>query len=368
MNINKHNYEAFFLDYHEENLTPQRVADLFLFIEQHPELKEEFENFENFTLKDISSIAFENKSSLRKEITLKNKEEYFIRSVENTLNTTELTLLNNFLKQHPQFLIDFELFKKTKLSIDTAIVFEEKEKLKHRNKKVIPFFYYISAAASILLLFGLFFLFNKNDIKPELAHKENVPQNKPIALIAASKLSTKKNAEDNFVKHKESFAVVVKQEKIKIKNIILEGSSEGSPKEISSLAITYENENKKPLVINKDSLVMASSDLKQTKNDSNVVAQVEKKYETAKPSRFISLPELAVEKIKETLLDKNSVRAQKKSGRLKKINGWDIAQIITRGISKFTGRKVEVKPYYNDEGNVTAYALSAGRFQFSKER
>jgi hypothetical protein len=29
---------------------------------------------------------------------------------------------------------------------------------------------------------------------------------------------------------------------------------------------------------------------------------------------------------------------------------------------------VEVKPYYNDEGNVTAYALSAGRFQFSKER
>ena len=115
-------------------------------------------------------------------------------------------------------------------------------------------------------------------------------------------------------------------------------------------------------------MVIASSDLKQTKNDSNVVAKVEKQYETVKPSKFISLPELAVEKIKEILLNKNSILEEKKNGRLKRISGWDIAQIITTGISKFIGRKVEVKPYYNDEGNVTAYAVSAGRFQFLKER
>ena len=103
MSINKTNYEAFFLDYHEGNLSPQQVADLLLFVEQHPELKEEFESFENFVLEDLSSIEFENKSNLKKQITLENKEEYFIRSVENTLNVTEKDLLNNFIKQHPHY-------------------------------------------------------------------------------------------------------------------------------------------------------------------------------------------------------------------------------------------------------------------------
>ena len=45
MNIDKNNYEAFFLDYHEGNLSPQEVADLYLFLSQYPELKKEFEDF-----------------------------------------------------------------------------------------------------------------------------------------------------------------------------------------------------------------------------------------------------------------------------------------------------------------------------------
>ena len=62
MNINKNNYEAFFLDYHEGNLSPQQVADLLLFIEQHPELEEEFESFENFSIADNNTFNFENKT------------------------------------------------------------------------------------------------------------------------------------------------------------------------------------------------------------------------------------------------------------------------------------------------------------------
>lgn len=130
MSINKNNYEAFFLDYHEGNLSPQQVADLLLFVEQHPELKEEFESFEDFVLEDFSSIEFEDKSSLKKQITLENKDDYFIRSVENTLNVAEKNLLTNFIKQHPQFLNDLELFKKTILTVDDSIKFENKNELK----------------------------------------------------------------------------------------------------------------------------------------------------------------------------------------------------------------------------------------------
>ena len=87
---------------------------------------------------------------------------------------------------------------------------------------------------------------------------------------------------------------------------------------------------------------------------------VEKKTENTKSLEYLSLRQLAAEKIKEKTLDDNTLAMQKKSGRLKKFSAWDMAQIITKGISKITGRNIEVKPTYNDEGAVTAYALGDG--------
>lgn len=437
MNINKNNYEAYFLDYHEGNLTPVQVADLLFFVEQHPELKEEFENFENFSLEDFSSIEFENKSSLKKEITLDNKEEYFIRAVENELNPTEIGLLNNFLKQYPQFLVDLELFQKTKLSLDTSIVFEhknglkradstisgsylseidellissiegllspeeinllnerlvedkeigekfvlfnqtkliadrsivfeDKESLKHKSNKVILFYYYISAAAAILLLFGLFFLFNYNAIQPELAIKVPVINNKKIELIEGPALVGNK-AVKMMTPTINSIALVAKKEKSKKINLNLQDSLVNSPLVVPDLLIASNKEIIESF-IGTDSVLIEPKKNEQLVGNPIEVAKVDKKSESEKPTEFLSIPELAVEKIKEKLLDKNAIAAQKKSGNLKKVTGWDIAQVLTTSISKLTGRDVELKPYYNDEGAVTAYALNAGAFQISRGR
>jgi hypothetical protein len=438
MNINKNNYEAYFLDYHEGNLTPGQVADVLFFVEHHPELKEEFENFENFSLEDFSSIEFENKSSLKKEITLDNKEEYFIRAVENELNTSEIALLNSFLKQYPQFLVDFELFQKTKMSLDTSIVFEnksglkrsdatksvadlsevdellicavegllspgeinllnerlaedkkvakkfvlfqqtklvadrsivfeDKESLKHKSNRAIPFYYYISAAAAaIILLFGLFFLFNYNTMQPELAIKVPVINYKKTELIESPAL-VKNKAVKIKTQPINSIALVAKKEKsIKI-NLNLRDSLVTPLFVIPNLLIAS-NKDIIESFIGTDSVLGESSKIEQLVGNPVEVAKVDKKIEMEKPSEFLSIPELAVEKIKEKLLDKNAIAAQKKSGNLKKVTGWDIAQVLTTGISKLTGREVELKPYYNDEGAVTAYALNAGVFQISRGR
>ena len=55
------------------------------------------------------------------------------------------------------------------------------------------------------------------------------------------------------------------------------------------------------------------------------------------------------------------------NGRAKKFTGWDLAQLITRGASKLTGRNLEVKPTYNDNGEITAYAFGNG-IEISKGR
>ena len=83
---------------------------------------------------------------------------------------------------------------------------------------------------------------------------------------------------------------------------------------------------------------------------------------------FLSLTEMAVKKFKENTLDEKTLAAEKKSGRLKKLSGWDLAKAVAKGVSKLTGRDVKVEPKYNDNGDVTAYALGAGSFEITRAR
>ncbi len=66
MDINRNNYEAYFLDYRENNLTPGQVAELLVFLEQNPDLKEEFESFESFSLFLIKTSGSNDKENLKK--------------------------------------------------------------------------------------------------------------------------------------------------------------------------------------------------------------------------------------------------------------------------------------------------------------
>lgn len=416
MSINKNNYEAFFLDYHEGNLSPQQVADLLLFVEQHPEFREEFERFENVTLDDLSNVSFEGKSSLKKEITLGNREEYFIRNVENTLTPAENNLLERFVKQHPQFLPELELFKKTIVSADTSIVFENKEslkriavttddlliasvegllskhesvllnqqiavdaqmrhnyslykqtklvadasivyenkeELKRKERKIIPFYYYVAAAASIALL--LFFFFNNGKTA-----EQNFANNDTAKTIPAENNSTNSVVKNNEVVNPN---IIVP---IQTASVIKHNNKVNSVRKDSAI--------KTPIITNESPIIPIAENKNEDKHENTPlvlpiikneqpIAMLENKQTTTnnkQPSEYLSLRELAAEKIKEKTLDDKSFAAQKKNGRYKRFSGWDVAQIITRGISKATGRNIEVKPTYNDEGDVTAYALGGG--------
>lgn len=423
MNINKHNYEAFFLDYHEGNLTPQQVAELLLFVEQHPELKEEFESFENFSLEDFSTCHFDNKEQLRKEITEQNKEEYFIRSVDGTLNKAETELLDIYLKQHPQFSFEFELFQKTKLtpdlhvvfenkaqlkktaetadnlliaaveglltneerillkqqlsadaelrrdlalfqqtklSADPSVVFENKEELKRKERKIIPLFYYASAiAAAVLILFGLFFLFSQD-------HAEKQPMAKNDKLQKQEPLRQKSSIVIPDINAKTVAVSYAKKENVKKKNSVSAPEADhlkANPVVSEPEDLTQTNTANKPEVP-QEPVISNNSAIPDPVN-SNSVAKAESP-EKAPSKEFLSLGQIAAKTIKEKTLDPEVLAMEKKSGRLKKFSGWDALQVIAKGINKVTGAKVEAKPTYNEEGEVTAYALGAGGFQISR--
>jgi hypothetical protein len=426
MNINKNNYEAFFLDYYEGKLSPNEVAELLLFIEQHPEVKEEFESFENITLEDFS-IAFENKADLKKEITLTNKDEYFIKAVEGTITETEKELLHHFLKQHPQLFYEFELYKKTKLHpelelvfdekdtikhfysdvdelliasienqlsipelnllqqqlqadtalkkefnlyqqtkllADTTIVFENKESLKRRAGFVVPLFVRYASAAAILLLFGLFFLLNNKSVnEKQFAKNEAEKENKKNNVTTP----VQENKALPFSKNENSSAANVN------KNEILPQQKEKTHSE-EKVMPAMEINNQFALIENKkESTNVPQEQIKEIvvkqEQAANLIADnaALPKAITSESKDFLSLKEMLVTKVKEKAMDEEAIENQKKSGRWKKFNLWDAAQIVANGISRITGKEVlKVEPQYNEQGDVTAYALGTRGLEISK--
>ena len=440
MNINKHNYEAFFLDYHEGNLAPQEVAELLLFLEQHPELKEEFESFENFSLADDEmNIQFKDKSELKKEVTPENIDEFLVKKVEGELLPVENDILEQYIKQHPHTQKDLELYKrsivspdhsiifdkkqdlkmipsllpyqqesasdtllisslegllsgdeqkmldkqlradavlyreyalfsKAKLVADPAIVYPDKAELKRNERKAIPFYYYVAAAASVALLIGLFTFLNKP------ASIENY----------ASTIDTIQLKDANAAEENESLNSATGQEattaalaSIEKKSVIKVKKNRSTQKEGNKmLASVSTNTSEKKIQKDDseqktvDSVISNENTSSVTNNSFNTSTTEQQKYvpsvkQALGNTEYLSLKEMAVSKIKQKALDEDEALQQKKTGRYKKLSGWDLAQLVAKGVSKLTGKDINVDPSYNEQGEVTAYALNAGKLAFS---
>ncbi len=129
--INKNNYEIYFLDYHEGTLPAEKVAELFLFLELHPEYQEEFDAFDNIKLTDDLTEEFPGKELLRKsEINADNIQQYLIAELEGDLNADEQKALNDFLAVNKQFEKDRLLYSKTRIVDAETVVFPAKDALK----------------------------------------------------------------------------------------------------------------------------------------------------------------------------------------------------------------------------------------------
>jgi hypothetical protein len=142
MKINRDNYEAYFLDYFEGQLSPEMVQEVLLFVELNPDLKNIFTDFEAVTLTSEDDIVFENKAGLKKnqvfatsQINDSNYEEFLIGETEGLLDTNQLSALDEFISINPQFENDRRLFGLAHLTADSEVVFEAKESLK---QKAIP--------------------------------------------------------------------------------------------------------------------------------------------------------------------------------------------------------------------------------------
>lgn len=373
MSIDINNYEAYFLDYHEGKLGPHEVAELMLFLERNPELKEVFEEFENMSIMEMESgeVVFEGKEELKKKLAVNkdNYEQYFVSAIEGDLNSLEQKQVKLFIGSNPAMQREMELFRLTKLIPDNTVVYEGKNELKRGKRR--PVLWYYAAAAAAALLIGLFFMMNDtgkapqefvnngnpadNSSQPEVVKENDQP---PVQDNSNTLANTAPSVEQKIVK--------------KNKRVIAPQDTNKQEQKISPLQDDL-NDLQSPVMANNQTTGIDSAPA-----DKEYVAEyreeINERFDPATDDAVASnkdagqeyntLRDVAVSRLKTGLLKEEAVANSSPN----KFSRWDFLAVALRSFRKATGKKTEIRKEYDDKGEMIAYGFSAGDFGFSRTR
>ncbi|HYM95134.1 MAG TPA: hypothetical protein VET23_13405 [Chitinophagaceae bacterium] len=242
MNINRHNYEEFFILYMDNELNDGQRHMVEAFVQEKPDLKEELDILLQSKLIPDNSIVFESKGELIKtteniDINLSNYEEWLLLYTDNELSVSQKNAVEEFAAQHPIIKTELGVFNKTKLLAEEEIVFPNKELLYRKTEKVRIVsmrWWRIAVAALLILAIGItriIVLSNQSSTisnntvagnKPNQTTVNNLPANNkreiesPVtqSVIAAidkqEKTNIKQNPVNNSVIQKNNFVAVEK--------------------------------------------------------------------------------------------------------------------------------------------------------------
>ncbi len=157
MNINRNNYENFFLLYADGELRADEGAAVEEFVEANKDLKIELEMILAAVL-PVEEFLFIDKNFLYKAPTFDTVlQSKLLLQIDNELAPIELELVNKTVASNSAAKKELELLQRTKLDIQEKIVFAEKHLLyKKERDNVIAFGWLRWASAAMLIGFGLF--------------------------------------------------------------------------------------------------------------------------------------------------------------------------------------------------------------------
>ncbi len=313
--ITKNNYEAFLLDYVEGNLSPEHTAELMLFFENNPELKEDLGEFDLLTL-DVPETNLKNKEVLKideNRITALTFDDYAIAEIEGLNSNEKSEEFAVFLKGNPKYQAEFETYQKTKL-VASTIVFDDKPALK-REQKVIPLYWWVTSAAAVILALFLLNGINWNDeetipiiaseiknnsVKEEsLNNVESVVEENLIVeeIEVVEKIEDVKN--EKIIQPKKPQPIIVKEKEPKV---IL--ANEIIPELIKD-SISNQLNNPKEETVNEDEVLLASTDnVKIVYEEDEVEDNSLQNTNAKKPSKFDAVRAVIKQQVREKFLDK----------------------------------------------------------------
>lgn len=155
--INISNYESYLLSYIDGELNETEQAALELFLQKHPQFRQELELLEGTKLTPDTHVVFDNKAALYKTAAV-DYEVLMLGYIDGELTATEEATLQEYLQQHPAAQRELALLQATKLTPDTTLVFTDKASLyRSSERRVAPVYRrMIWGAAAAAVVAGLF--------------------------------------------------------------------------------------------------------------------------------------------------------------------------------------------------------------------
>ncbi len=373
MNINRENYEMYFLDYHEGRLDPGQVAELLVFLEAHPELKEELEDFENIRFKPDLTISFADKTSLKRNsvsdfgpISASNYETYFIADTEKQLTSDEQRWLNGFLEKNPWLNPTYQQYLLTRLQPDLHIHYPGKAGLKHsifKTRRI--YFYALSAAASFALLLAVFL---NSATKQEVVLTAS---QKPLTIPAPAK---------------RGFSQETMQQPVSAPPVAYNSASAGHPVDLSQLpdqtvlndqpkgertAITKIQSRLLIHITTRDIVKPEYLFIRQNRNNPQIYATLydqinlaermqQEQVLTPVASSPKSMLQAGLRKLGDLFTGRESTPNHGT------FNFWTIADLGISGYNLLTDKDLKLLTQSNDSGKVVSYALKGEGFEFMR--
>ena len=180
MNLNRDNYEEFFLLYVDNELSAADKAAVDAFVRANPDLAEELALLQASMIKPDLRIRFESKQSLLKgtmEQDLVHPDRYetlFLLYCDNELDDKERLAVEIFVASRPDLQQELDWLLRSRLQADPGLVFEPKSLLyRPEAKKPVVWMRWtrIAVAAALLLLAGsvLFWIRLSKSSNPSIA-------------------------------------------------------------------------------------------------------------------------------------------------------------------------------------------------------
>ncbi len=161
MNINRHNYEEFFLLYVDNELTAAQRKIVDAFMASNPDLQEEFRLIQQTTFSTDAKLDNDFISSLLKPVDEETtiSEEQLLLFVDDELKADERLLVEKAVTESPSLQKELQRLQRTLFQPDHSIVFPNKSLL-YKEAEPARVFYMSTvarrwaAAAAVILLLG----------------------------------------------------------------------------------------------------------------------------------------------------------------------------------------------------------------------
>ena len=282
--INRNNYPVWITDYHDGNLDTQDQEELLSFLSNNPDLKDEFEQFDQLghnPLRPELTIMPDEKD-LRKEfndLTFNQQEELTAALAEGDITGVAAEETMHHINASPYLSDLYNILKITRLKPDN-VIFIPKKSLKHyplmlRFKKTTVLL--LATAASIAILFSLSLLFNRE--KPLSAPLTDLTEIDPVVNIGVER-SAGETVAKNLIAKTEN----VETENVETENVETEKREASSSRNTSNSSKTITAET---LITGSETYVSTTREI-QSQRD----IEAERENPNLNPIKHIATPRL----------------------------------------------------------------------------